>query len=398
MSETLQQLIEFASSEDGKSKYPMLKKALLSLDEMVGMTNVKESVADEIKTVLAYDILDKPNRSVPVQTRSRSNSDVNNVNKPNKRKKNWSHKKKKKIKDDTTNILVLNGDNNSDDDDEEESSSVPKSLAEFLKHVEGQMDEDFSDEEDNSKSIRTKRMQELKLHTLILGPPGTGKTTLAQKLAKIWETIGLCNDKFIAITKGHIASKWQGQSLEMMKEMIFDFSNGVIFIDEAYSMVTDAKDSYGNEVLSFIVHCMTDPQCTTTFIMAGYEQMIKSQLFGANEGLARRFNSIFVMEKPSPCEMAKIFKIICNKPKGWKSVAKEDNLTKVFDEYKEYFKDSGGDVESLVVASYKAHVNRFFPYKMNQKVTLNDVKEGMKIFVKNKSKKKSGVSADHMYM
>ena len=62
-------------------------------------------------------------------------------------------------------------------------------------------------------------------------------------------------------------------------------------------------------------------------------------------------------------------------------------MTKIFEQSKELFKDSGGDVESLVLASYKAHVNRFFPSRMSQKVNLCDVTEGLKIFKKNKSKK-----------
>jgi len=392
---SLTELIEFAKSGEGKQKYPKLKKALLSLqNDMIGMKNVKEAIADEVKTVLAYDILDRPIRTEPVITRSRSNSETNK--KKRKKRAPAQSKKKKQKKDDTTNILTIVDD---EDEKEEEDSGPPRGIVEFLKHIQNMEDEDYDSEEEEEKSIRSKRMEELKLHTLLLGSPGTGKTTVARKLAAIWEAIGLCNDKFIAITKGHISSKWQGQALESMRGLIGDFANGVIFIDEAYSLVTDAKDTYGNEVLSFIVHAMTDPRCTTTFIMAGYADMVKNNLFTANEGLARRFNSIFVMEKPSPSEMTKIFMVICNKAKGWKCVAQEESLTKLFVESKELFKDSGGDIESLVLASYKAHVNRYFPIRMTQKVNLCDVKEGLAIFKKNKSKKKMhSHSPEHLYM
>jgi len=392
MSSSLNELIEFSKSAEGAEKYPKLKRALLSLqNDMIGMNNVKEAIADEVKTVLAYDILDRPSRTTPVITRSRSSS---LSTRGSKRKKQAARKKKKKQKvDDSTNILKKK-----ENEEEEEEEEPPKGIADFLKQLQELDDDDYEEEEEEEQSIRSKRMKDMKLHTLLLGSAGTGKTTVARKLAAIWEAIGLCNEKFVAITKGHIASKWQGQALETVRGLIGEYANGVIFIDEAYSLVTDAKDTYGNEVLSFIVHAMTDPKCTTTFIMAGYADMVKNNLFSANEGLARRFNSIFVMEKPTPVEMSKIFKVICNKAKGWKCIAIEDNLTKLFEQSKDQFKDSGGDIESLVLASYKAHVNRYFPIRMTQKVNLNDVVEGIKIFKKNKSKKKTASIPEHLYM
>ena len=385
---SLNELIVFATTAEGREKYPKLRKALLSLEtDMIGMKNVKEMIADDVKTVLAYDILDRPSRSTPVVTRSRSSSFSGK-----KRKKKQAVKKRKKAKtEDHTNILTL------EEDDEEDEEEPPKGIADFLKQLSEMEDEDYEEEEEE-ESIRSKRMEGMKLHTLLLGSAGTGKTTVARKLASIWEAIGLCNEKFVAITKGHIASKWQGQALESVRGLIGEYANGVIFIDEAYSLVTDAKDSYGNEVLSFIVHAMTDPRCTTTFIMAGYSDMVKNNLFSANEGLARRFNSILVMEKPTPTEMAKIFKVICKKAKGWKCIAVEESLTKLFEQSKELFKDSGGDIEALVLCSYRAHVNRYFPTKMSQKVNLSDVMDGIKIFKKNKSKKKTTAIPEHLYM
>ena len=404
MTESFIELIEFAESECGKNQYPKLAKALKSLqNDMIGMKNLKDSIGSEIKTVLAYDLLDKPTRTTPVRTRSRSRSLTKNNKKRSNKKNNYKKKKKSRkndpknsednSEDNSTNIL-LKPENEEEEPPEEDPP--PENIMQFLKKIQDFEDEEYEEEEEE-QSIRSNRMKDFKLHTLLLGAPGTGKTTVARKLASIWEAIGLCNNKFIAISKGHLASKWQGQMLEAIRELIFDYSNGVIFIDEAYSLVTDSKDSYGNEVLSFIVHAMTDPKCTTTFIMAGYAEMIKNNLFSANEGLSRRFNSIFVMEKPNPNEMAQIFKVICNKAKGWKCVAQTDDLTKMFEQSKEYFKDSGGDIEALVLSSYHAHVNRYFPRRMNQRVNLTDIMNALVVYKKSKSKKRVQ-TPEHLYM
>jgi energy-coupling factor transporter ATP-binding protein EcfA2 len=386
----MESLKRFAKTE--KLQYPKLEKAINSLNEMVGMNSVKEAVAEEIKTVLAYDLLDKPQRTSPVQTRSRSVLAV-------KRKKTRTHTKTKKQTKKQKTMLT------EDNDQEEDANTGCTTLGDFLKHIQehgGGEDLDWEDNEDKQEetpSIRTKRMKNVKLHTLLLGKPGTGKTTLAKKLHGIWEAIGLVTEKFTYVTKGDLASKWQGASLEMIRNMIHEYSNGVIFIDEAYSMVSDSKDSYGNEMLNYIVHSMTDPECTTTFIFAGYAEMIKNNLFGANEGLSRRFQSIFVLEKPNALEMAEIFIHLCRKQKGWKCIVSKDQLQPMFQESYSYFKDAGGDVEGLVLCTYKAHVNRYFPHKMNQRIIKEDVMKGFAIFVRNKNKKASTPNnMSHMYL
>ena len=293
----MESLLTFSKSETGKATYPELEKALKGLCKMVGLQTVKDAVAEDIKTVLAYDLLDKPVRTSPVQTRSRSQSQT-------KKRLSTKRMKKKGKKQRTTK-------KNAGSVGTPTPALQVTTLDEFLKKIHdcAEEDSDWDDEEceDDAPievSIRSKRMKDVKLHTLLLGKPGTGKTTLAKKLHGIWEAIGLVNDRFIYITKGDLASKWQGASLEMMRDLIRDYSNGVIFIDEAYSIVTDSKDTYGTEMLNYIVHSMTDPECTTTFIFAGYADLIKSNLFGANEGLSRRFHSVFVLQKPTPMEMA----------------------------------------------------------------------------------------------
>ncbi len=376
-------LITFAESDLGRSNYPRLLKAINGLNSMVGMDDVKSAVADDIKTVIAYDLLDKPQRMSPVQTRSRTGA--------KKRKKQsrvgQSRKRRSKKKLKPLDIEAT-------------------SLGEFLEKLNERLDDDSDWEEEEEegcesrpvKSIRGKRTQDLKLHTLLLGTPGTGKTTLARKLAYFWEAIGLCNDKFLYLTKGDMASKWQGGSLEMMRDLIKDYSNGVIFIDEAYSMVTDSKDSYGTEMLHYIVHCMTDPECTTTFIMAGYADLIKGNLFKTNEGLSRRFHSVFMLNRPTPVQMTAIFQSLCRAQKGWKCAADPAGLTAIFQKSKDKFKDAGGDVEAFVTCSLKAHINRFFPERITQRVSLDDVSKGLAIFLRNKQKKDTTTHAcTHLY-
>lgn len=367
----------FACSKEGRKRYPKLKAALKDLDTIIGMNDVKESLANEIKQLIAYEMLDNPVSTSKVVTRSK------------KRGKGQKTRSRKKRKSRQGQVEIT-------------PSDMKKHIASIFANLQGvELIEDSDDESEwgpeeyePAQSIRPERLQQLKLHTLILGKPGCGKTTLARKIAKIWEAIGLVNNTFHTISKGTIASKWQGESLQTIRELIRASANGVIFIDEAYSLVECAKDTYGNEVLSYIVFSMTNPDCHTTFIFAGYEKDCREKLLAVNQGLERRFSSIFLIKDPSIKELAQIFRVLLKKERGWKTLMQEQTIIDLFTTKKDLFKNAGGDVESIVRYCIKAHINRFFPERMNQKINSDDLKEGIKLFEKSKNRQKKNILPD----
>jgi len=124
--------------------------------------------------------------------------------------------------------------------------TIPQTLAHLLTTTHDSGDEDYeeleSDEEEYDEVEIPKSLQGEKMHCLIMGPSGCGKTTLAHAVAEAWHAMGLVSGKFTAIGKGDIASKWQGESLMRINELIESHDDGVLFIDEAYGIVRGKGD------------------------------------------------------------------------------------------------------------------------------------------------------------
>ena len=90
-----------------------------------------------------------------------------------------------------------------------------------------------------------------------MGPPGTGKTTFATIIADILDALGIINKKrFMITTRGDWIGRFQGHSVQKAKKLIASAKGGIIFIDEAYSLIAakDGDDMYGREVLTEIVN------------------------------------------------------------------------------------------------------------------------------------------------
>ena len=220
------------------------------------------------------------------------------------------------------------------------------------------------------------------IHTLLLGKPGTGKTTFASLLVDVWDALGIIDKRRFKITKrSDWVGKYQGHSVAKAKKLIESCKGGVIFIDEAYSIISakDGDDMYGREVLTEIVEAMSNEDKQVIFIMAGYEDDMK-QLFTFNAGLERRFGYVYRFQTP-PADLLESIFLKQLRATKWK-FAKQDKkqLRDFFARNTKRLKSGGGSTKQLIFHSKQAAVIREFPSTCSTQLTLQDVEEGMKTF------------------
>ena len=150
--------------------------------------------------------------------------------------------------------------------------------------------------------------KKLNLHAVCTGNPGTGKTTVARLLGKIYKQIGL-------LSKGHVhevdreilVGKYIGHTAPKVKKAIDKARGGILFIDEAYSLARledDSKD-FGREVIEIIVKEMSDGKGDLAIIVAGYPAEMNTFL-ESNPGIKSRFSMHYNFPDYTPQELQKI--------------------------------------------------------------------------------------------
>lgn len=172
----------------------------------------------------------------------------------------------------------------------------------------------------NLLEIQKKRKQvelkniDLALHTVFLGPPGTGKTTVARLLSRIFKLLGFVSKGQLYETdrEGLIAG-YVGQTAIKTDKVVDESIGGVLFIDEAYSLNQNAMQSdFGAEAVNTILKRMEDNRDDLAVVVAGYTEPM--QLFiESNPGLRSRFNRYFHFEHFKPVELFQIFESQCKK-------------------------------------------------------------------------------------
>lgn len=129
------------------------------------------------------------------------------------------------------------------------------------------------------------------LHSVFYGPPGTGKTSVARVIGRAFKEIGILEKGHIIETdRSDLVAGYLGQTAIKTKEILESALDGVLFIDEAYTLTND--DQYGQEAIDTILKFMEDHRDRIIVIAAGYEDEMKKFL-DSNPGLKSRFNKEF---------------------------------------------------------------------------------------------------------
>lgn len=144
------------------------------------------------------------------------------------------------------------------------------------------------------------------LHSMFLGNPGTGKTTVARLVGEAMYRAGVVeSESFIEVGRAQLVSENIGGTAKQTRKLLESGQGGVIFIDEAYSLASEDSAGFAQEAVTEILTFMENHRSDTMVILAGYTDKMHD-LLAVNEGLKSRVKHRFDFEDYSPEEIAEI--------------------------------------------------------------------------------------------
>jgi len=148
------------------------------------------------------------------------------------------------------------------------------------------------------------------MHMVFTGNPGTGKTTVARIIGKIYSELGLLSKgQFIEADKDSLVSEYSGGTVKKTTELLESAYGGVLFIDEAYTLAND-KSGGGKEAVDTLLKLMEDHRDDLVVIVAGYQKEM-NEFIGMNPGLRSRFKNFIFFPDYNADELTEIFKKTC---------------------------------------------------------------------------------------
>jgi len=226
------------------------------------------------------------------------------------------------------------------------------------------------------------------LHTVITGPPGTGKTSVAAIIGNIYKTMGILstNGSFMVAKREDFIAPYLGQTAIKTRTLLDSCIGGVLFIDEAYALGPGQsdKDSFSKEAIDTLNAFLSEHKNDFCCIIAGYAEDIEKCFFRVNKGLERRFQWIHKINDYTDVELAKIMLKMINDVE-WDINININNLTEFIQSNKKCFKNFAGDIETFLSKCKMAHARRVFALEAHHRfiLTVEDLEKAVELTMTN---------------
>jgi len=252
---------------------------------------------------------------------------------------------------------------------------------------------------DNNRDI----LKAFSMHSVFSGNPGTGKTTVARIIARIYKALGMLERGHLIDADGaSLVAGYVGQTSIKTKELIKKAMGGILFIDEAYAITEGSNSGFGQKAIAALIKEMEDHRSEFGLIVAGYTQNMENFL-ETNPGLKSRFDQNFMFEDFTKEEL---FEIAVNmyETKGLKVDADAKTYLQTYIQYlydnRDRFFGNARSIRKIVEKSTRNHELRMADLskkertkKMMSTLSVDDVKE----FEPNKNKIKKRSSMGYKF-